>query len=239
MQNGIVLKMTVYAFLPCVGARVRSTVDCATSVWWILIITASGWTTASVQRTTGQLNPSIFISIMWIITNLYLFANPFFSHRWFIATISSAFLGAVMMLLYNTALFILYFAGRDNLRYDCNFPSNSSACNETLRIFGTAMPDAVFPVLTAILGILALIAVVLVGHLTVFHFYLSKHRCFQYQVLCMLMMECPLRNTRSIQGSFHIWLHCVTSWERGRHQEWGRSGEGIPWEMCISEKEGS
>lgn len=96
------------------------------------------------------------------------------------------------MLLYNTALFILYFAGRDNLRYDCNFPSNSSACNETLRIFGTAMPDAVFPVLTAILGILALIAVVLVGHLTVFHFYLSKHRCFKHQVLYLLMMECPL-----------------------------------------------
>ena len=79
-----------------------------------------------------------------------------------------------MLLLYNTALFILYFAGRNNLRYNCNFPSNSSACNETLRIFGAAMPDPVFPILTAILGILALIAVVLVGHLTTFHLYLSK-----------------------------------------------------------------
>ena len=185
--------MTGYVFLPCVGAQVRSTVVCATSVWWILIITASGWTTASVQRTTGQLSPSIFITIMWIITNFYLCANPFFSHRWFIATISSALLGAVMLLVYNAALFILYFAGRDNLRYDCNFPSNSSACNETLRIFGTAMPDAVFPVLTAILGVLALIAVVLVGHLTVFHFYLSKHRCFQHQVHINEGM--PSRNT--------------------------------------------
>ena len=80
-----------------------------------------------------------------------------------------------MLLLYNLALFILFFADRDSLRYNCGYPSNTSACDTTLRIFGGAVPDPVFPTLTAILGVLACIAVLLLGHLSAFHVYLSKH----------------------------------------------------------------
>jgi len=84
--------------------------------------------------------------------------------RWFLTTIFSGLLGAVMLLLYNLALFILFFADRDSLRYNCGYPSNTSACDETLRVFGGAVPDPVFPILTAILGVLACIAVLLLGH---------------------------------------------------------------------------
>ena len=100
---------------------------------------------------------------------------PSFLCRWFLTTIFSGLLGAVLLLLYNVALFIVFFADRESLRYNCDFPSNSSACDATLKIFGGAIPDPVFPTLTAIFGVLAFIAMLLLGHLSAFHVFLSKH----------------------------------------------------------------
>jgi len=107
------------------------------------------------------------------------------NYRWFLTTIFSGLLGAVMLLLYNLALFILFFADRDSLRYNCGYPSNTSACDETLRIFGGAVPDPVFPTLTAILGVLACIAVLLLGHLSAFHVYLISKGLTTYDYIVL------------------------------------------------------
>ena len=83
-------------------------------------------------------------------------------------------IGSLLLFLYNVALFILFFADRDRLRYDCFNPTNISSCDDTLRVLGAAVPDPVFPTLVAVLGLLSVIALILVGHLSCFHVYLCK-----------------------------------------------------------------
>lgn len=69
------------------------------------------------------------------------------------------------------SLFVIFFSGRDHLRYNCDL-TDITACNTTLRVFGVPIPDPVFPSITAALAVLSAVGVLLVGHLTLFHFYL-------------------------------------------------------------------
>ena len=121
--------------------------------------------------------------------------------RWFLTTIFSGLLGAVLLLLYNVALFIIFFVDRESLRYNCNYPSNLSACDATLRIFGVAIPDPVFPTLTAIFGVLAFIAVLLLGHLSAFHVFLCKHL---WLILVGMVYECLLLSSLPLPFPFPV-----------------------------------
>ena len=89
-------------------------------------------------------------------------------------TLFSALLAAVLLFLYCLAFFILYFADRESVRFNCSNPTNLTACDLTLRVLGGRIPDEVFPVFLAVLGVLAVIAIGLIGHLSGFHIYLSK-----------------------------------------------------------------
>ena len=105
------------------------------------------------------------------------FTHSLFLHlsvRWFIVTLVSALLGVVMEVIVCLALFVTFFAARDQLRYFCDVPGNTTACDSTLRILAIAVPDPVFPTAVAALGLLAVLGIGLIGHLTVFHFYLSE-----------------------------------------------------------------
>ena len=97
-----------------------------------------------------------------------------FSSRWFMVTIVTGLIGVVMEAIASIVFFIVFFAARDQLRYFCNVPGNASACDPGLKILGASVPDPVFPSVTAVLALLAVIAIMLIGHLTCFHFYLSK-----------------------------------------------------------------
>jgi hypothetical protein len=79
-----------------------------------------------------------------------------------------------LLFLYCLAFFIVYFADRDSVRFNCPHPTNLTACDDTLRVLGAAMPDVLFPIFLAVLGALALIAIGLIGQLSGFHIYLSK-----------------------------------------------------------------
>ena len=103
----------------------------------------------------------------------------------------------------SVVFFILFFAARDQLHYFCNVPGNSSACDPGLRILGALVPDPVFPTVTAVLAVLAVIGILLIGHLTCFHFYLSKPLSViactvhvhvpRYTSLCMCMCKVSYR----------------------------------------------
>ena len=79
-----------------------------------------------------------------------------------------------MLFFYNMVLFALFFIGRDYLRYNCDHSGHLLACDLTLRMLGVPIPDYVFLTLTGVLGGLAALAVLLIGHLTLYHIYLSK-----------------------------------------------------------------
>ena len=96
------------------------------------------------------------------------------NYRWFLATIFSALLGAILLLLYSSSLFVVYLVDRDLLRYDCPHPTNLSACDSDFRVFGAVMPHQVFPTLCAVIAVLCAVAVILDGHLCGLHIYLSK-----------------------------------------------------------------
>ena len=86
----------------------------------------------------------------------------------------SGLLGVILKAIVCLALFVTFFAARDQLRYFCNVPGNTTACDPTLRILAIAVPDPVFPTVVAVLGLLAVVGTGLIGHLTIFHFYLSE-----------------------------------------------------------------
>eukprot|EP00731_Ephydatia_muelleri_P039292 Em1343g1a len=70
--------------------------------------------------------------------------------------------------------------------YYCNLCCACLSCNATLRLFGAPIPDPVFPTLTAALGVFSLAGVLLIGHLTLFHFHLiykglTTYEYFQLQ----------------------------------------------------------
>ena len=88
--------------------------------------------------------------------------------------ITSGLLGVLSLTITSTVFFILFFAARDNVQYYCDIVVNITECNDALRIFGLAIPDPLFPTVTVVIGIIATIAVVLLGYLTCFHFYLSE-----------------------------------------------------------------
>lgn len=90
------------------------------------------------------------------------------------STIWSALVLCILFSLFSASLFILYFAGRDLLRFNCDSPSNITVCDPTLRVLGGTIPDPLFPVFSAIFGAASLIGIGLLGHLALFHVYLSK-----------------------------------------------------------------
>ena len=96
------------------------------------------------------------------------------SCSWFLSTIVSGLVAVVMLLLVSIVLFVLFFARRDLIRFNCDSPANLTACDEDVRVFGAAVPGPVFPTLTAVIGALAALATALIGHLTAFHAFLSK-----------------------------------------------------------------
>lgn len=106
----------------------------------------------------------------------------------------SALVGLTLFLLYSVALFVVYFIGEDAslLRFNCNFPSNLTACDPSLGILGFRLPNQanpVLPSLCATCAVLALVGLIFLGHLAAFHVYLS---------------------TISIVGA-HSTINCVTS----------------------------
>ena len=106
-------------------------------------------------------------------------------------TVFSALLACVLLVVFTLSLFVSFFAGREGLRYACSehfpSPSNSTACSGDIRLFGAEVPDAVFPVVVAVVGLLALVGVGMVGYLATFHVYLSEHTtCLVlYMYICM------------------------------------------------------
>ena len=90
-------------------------------------------------------------------------------------SITSSLIGAVLISLLSGIFFILYFIDRDHIRHYCDITRNISSCDSTIKIFGASAPDPLFPSTTAVIGVLGIIATGLLGHLTIFHFYLSKY----------------------------------------------------------------
>lgn len=105
------------------------------------------------------------------------------NYRWFITTLVSALAGAVLLFCFNLALFILFFADRESLRYGCDRPTNVSSCDATLRVFSVAVPDPVFPTITAVMSVLGGVAILLIGHLTAFHLYLMYRGVSTYDYI--------------------------------------------------------
>jgi hypothetical protein len=94
------------------------------------------------------------------------------SSRCFILSISSGFIASILLFLFILSLFILYFAGRDQLRYYCDEFTNVTHCDSDLRFFGAVVPDPVFPSVMGVSGLLVAVPMILLGHLTLFHYYL-------------------------------------------------------------------
>ena len=143
-----------------------STAVFVTSVSSTLTTTASGLTLALELATIGKL-----LHVYKVISPFTIIIRSF---RWFITTLVSALAGAVLLFLYNLSLFIFFFADRESLRYGCDRPTNVSSCDATLRVFSVAVPDPVFPTITAVMSVLGGVAILLIGHLTAFHLYLSE-----------------------------------------------------------------
>ena len=145
-----------------------STAVFVTSVSSTLTTTASGLTLALELATIGKL---VHMYKIHVISPFTIIIRSF---RWFITTLVSALAGAVLLFCFNLALFILFFADRESLRYGCDRPTNVSSCDATLRVFSVAVPDPVFPTITAVMSVLGGVAILLIGHLTAFHLYLSE-----------------------------------------------------------------
>ena len=90
------------------------------------------------------------------------------------ATVWFALISILLLFLYSFSLFVLFFADKENsLRFNCNSPSNLTACDPALRVLGVVIPDPLFPILCGILVLLSLIGMGFLGHLAGFHLYLS------------------------------------------------------------------
>lgn len=76
--------------------------------------------------------------------------------------------------------FVLFFASRDHVRHYCGNAYNISSCDSSIKLFGVVVNDTVFPVFTGLLTVLNGIALVLVAHLSLFHYYLSKFNLYHY-----------------------------------------------------------
>ena len=110
-------------------------------------------------------------------SRITIFFCCFFScFSWFLVTLFSALFASMLLFLYCLAFFVLYFADRESIVFNCPHPMNLTACDPVLRVLGGPIPDVVFPIFLAVLGVLALIAIGLIGHLTGYHVYLSKSR---------------------------------------------------------------
>ena len=91
----------------------------------------------------------------------------------------SALIGVTLFLLFSLSLFIVYFVDEDAslLRFNCHSSFNLTACDPSLGILGFRLParaNPVFPSLCAFCVVLSLIGLLLLGHLTLFHLYLSE-----------------------------------------------------------------
>ena len=100
----------------------------------------------------------------------------------------------------STIFFIMFFSHRDGIRHFCDDVYNISSCDSSIKIFGATVPDPVFPVVTGFIGILYAIAVVLIGHLALFHCYLSEYNdslpcAFLIAVYLQYGRDCPLMIT--------------------------------------------
>lgn len=109
------------------------------------------------------------------------------NYRWFFMTILTALLGAVLLFVYSSSLFIVYLVDRCQLCFNCNLPYNLTlsengtlVCDFQFAVFGASVPHQVFPALCAILAVLSALAVGLDGHLFSFHIYLSKFSVLAY-----------------------------------------------------------
>lgn len=112
-------------------------------------------------------------------------------------TVFSALVACILLLMFTLSLFISFFTARDKLRFNCadhfflstNSSSSSSSCSETIRLFGAAVPDPVFPVTVAVIGVLALLGVGMISYLALFHVYLSEIMC-----LLLILVIAPSLN---------------------------------------------
>ena len=117
-------------------------------------------------------------------------------YRWFLITVFSALVGCVLLLIFTLSLFIAFFSARDHIYYACNnhILSANSSCDDAIRVFGADVPDAVFPVLVGVIGLLAVAGIGMIGYLAVFHIYLSKKK--QLQLLLHICRACLLFQDR-------------------------------------------
>lgn len=122
-------------------------------------------------------------------------------HRWFIVSITSGLFGTFLTVCLSLSLFVLFFADRDSLRYSCDREDhNITECDPQLRVFGAPVPDPLFPTFIAIIGLLAVVTLTLMGHLTAFHFYLSKF----YFCLSACEISCKCAWVICIAGIFPL-----------------------------------
>ena len=130
--------------------------------------------------------PSCFTGSQLLSMHLLFPLPPPPPYRWFLAVIWSALVSLLLFLLYSLSLFILFFSSTESIRFNCRLPSNLTACDSSLRVFGGVVPGPVFPVLCGGSVFLSLIGVGLLGHLAFFHLYLSRY-CYSYCVCSMLI----------------------------------------------------
>ncbi len=117
------------------------------------------------------------------------------NYRWFFATILTALMGASLLFMYSSSLFIVYLVDRCQLCYDCDLPYNltlnengTMLCDFQFSAFGASMPHQVFPVLCVFIAFLSALAMVLDGHLVSLHLYLSEFVAHLVQLSIVLSL---------------------------------------------------
>ena len=95
--------------------------------------------------------------------------------RWFLVSISSGLISTILNFLLSLIFFILFFSDRSLIRYSCDQPFNVTGCDDVLRLFGAQVPDPVFPTIHSIIVLVSAVTTLLLGHLVLFHCFISKH----------------------------------------------------------------
>ncbi|XP_064393372.1 uncharacterized protein LOC135340887 [Halichondria panicea] len=120
------------------------------------------------------------------------------NYRWFFATILTALLGASLLFVYSSSLFVVYLVDRCQLCYDCDLPYNltvnengTTLCDFQFAAFGASMPHQVFPVLCAFIALLSALAMILDGHLVSLHLYLIWKGLTTYDYILLLRDKGP------------------------------------------------
>lgn len=109
--------------------------------------------------------------------------------RWFFTTVWCGIVALSSLLFLSVSLFVVFFAERDFISFNCNVLRNFTACPTDIRLLGGVVPDPVFPVVCALIALACLVCVGFLGHLGCFHIYLSE---WSDQTLrrCACVREC-------------------------------------------------